>query len=368
MPPQLWRLASRPWNGYRFHGGSLSKGVPVKAIVYASVGNRDVLELVDRPVPEPGPGEVRVRVAFSGVNATDWKCRRFGHVDGRLMYPEVIPHHDGSGVIDAVGPGVAPERVGQRVWLWEAAWRRPQGTAAEYVVLPSRQAVELPPGASLELGASIGLPALAAHRCLTSAQQAPARLGPGALAGRTVLVAGGAGVVGHAVVQLAVWSGATVIATVGTPEKEKPVRAAGAAHVVHRTSGSAAADIRAVAPAGVDLITEVAPSANLDLDVEVLAPGGTVAVYGTEGDGEVRLPLRLLMGRNLRYQFVLTLTLSPEEKEAAVADVAAAVGDGALGVGDDAGLPLHRYPLSRTGDAHDAVESGVTGKVLIDLG
>ncbi|CAM5323148.1 NADPH:quinone reductase [Streptomyces canarius] len=231
----------------------------MKAIVYASVGNRDVLALVDRPVPEPGPGEVRVRVAISGVNATDWKCRRFGHADGRLMYPEVIPHHDGSGVIDAVGSGVAAERVGQRVWTWESAWRRPHGTAAEYVVLPSRQAVELPPGASLELGASIGLPALAAHRCPTSARQAPARLGPGALAGRTVLVAGGAGAVGHAAVQLATWSGATVIATVGSPEKEKLARVAGAGHVVHHRSESAAADIRAIAPTGVDLITEVAP-------------------------------------------------------------------------------------------------------------
>ncbi|MET8164426.1 NADPH:quinone reductase [Streptomyces sp. NPDC005329] len=340
----------------------------MKAIVYASVGNRDVLELVDRPVPEPGPGEVRVRVAISGVNATDWKCRRFGHVEGRLMYPEVTPHHDGSGVVEAVGPGVAAGRVGERVWMWESAWRRPRGTAAEFVVLPSRQAVRLPSGASLELGASLGLPALAAHRCLTSAQSAPARLGPDTLAGHTVLVAGGTGAVGHAAVQLALWSGATVIATVGTPEKEKLARAAGAVHVVRHRSDSAAADIRAIAPAGVSLITEVAPSANLDLDLEVLAPGGTVAVYGTEGDGEVRLPTRLLMGRNLRYQFVLALTLSPEEKDAAVADVAAAVADGALTVGEDAGLPLHRYALDRTGDAHDAVESGVTGKVLIDLG
>ncbi|WP_225829859.1 NADPH:quinone reductase [Streptomyces sp. NK08204] len=340
----------------------------MKAIVYTTVGNRDVLRMVDRPVPQPGPGEVRVRVAISGVNATDWKCRRFGHADGRLMFPEVIPHHDGSGVIDAVGPGVPAGRVGQRVWLWESAWRRAHGTAAEFVVLPSRQAVELPPGASLELGASIGLPALAAHRCLTSAQHAPARLGPGTLAGRTVLVAGGAGAVGHAAVQLATWCGASVIATVGAPEKEKLARAAGAGHVVNHRSGGTAAEIRAIAPAGVDLVVEVAPSANLGLDLEVLAPGGTVAAYGTEGDGEVRLPTRLLMGRNLRYQFVLALTLSPEEKDAAVADVAAAVADGALGVGEGAGLPLHRYPLHRTGDAHDAVEGGTTGKVLIDIG
>lgn len=340
----------------------------MKAIVYSSVGSRDVLRLVDRPVPDPGAGEVRVRVAISGVNSTDWKCRQFGHVNGELMFPEVIPHHDGSGVIDAVGPGVDPARAGQRVWMWESAWRRPQGTAAEFVVLPSRQAVALPPGASLELGASIGMPAIAAHRCLLAVQYGPSRLGPGALAGRTVLVVGGAGVVGHAATQLATWSGASVIATASSPEKEKLARAAGASHVVDYRSGTAVADIRAVAPDGVDLIVEVAPSANAALDLDVLAPAGAVAAYATEGDGEVTLPLRLLMGRNLRYQFVLALTLSPAEKDVAVADVSAALMAGALGVGNEAGLPLHRFPLERTADAQDAVEAGAVGKVLIDVG
>jgi NADPH2:quinone reductase len=342
--------------------------VRVKAIVYSTVGNRDVLGLVDRPAPEPGAGEVRVRVVISGVNSTDWKCRQFGHVQGRLLYPEVIPHHDGSGVIDAAGPGVPAERVGERVWLWESAWRRPHGTAAEFVVLPSRQAVPLPPGIPLELGASIGIPALAAQRCLTAAQNGPARLGPGSLAGRVVLVAGGAGVVAHAAIQLATWSGATVVTTVSGPGKARLARAAGAAHVVDYRADDASAAIRAVAPGGVDLVVEVAPSANSALDLDVLAPAGTVAVYGTEGDGQVTLPTRLLMGRNIRYQFVLALTLSPEDKDAAVADVAAAVAAGALGIGEDAGLPLHRYPLERTADAHDAVESGTVGKVVVDIG
>jgi NADPH2:quinone reductase len=340
----------------------------MKAIVYSTVGSREVLSLVDRPVPDPGRREVRVRVAISGVNSTDWKCRQYGHVNGKLLFPEVIPHHDGSGVIDAVGPDVDPGRVGQRVWLWESAWQRPQGTAAEFVVLPSRQAVELPPDVSLEVGASIGVPALAAHRCLLAMQNAPARLGPGTLAGRTVLVAGGAGVVAHAAIQLAVWSGAMVIATVSGPEKEKLPLAAGAAQVVNYRSSEAVSAVRAIVPAGVDLIVELAPSANAALDLDVLASTGTVAAYATEGDGQVTLPTRLLMGRNLRYQFVLALTLPPTEKDAAVADVAAAASAGALDVGVDAGLPLHRFPLERTADAQDAVEAGVVGKVLIDLG
>jgi NADPH:quinone reductase len=336
--------------------------------VYSTVGTRDVLSLVDRPVPEPGPGEVRVRVSISGVNQTDWKCRQFGHVNGKLAFPEVIPHQDGSGVVDAVGPGVDPARVGQRVWMWDSAWQRPHGTAAEFVVLPSRQAVELAPGVPLEVGASIGLPAVAAHRCLTALQKAPSRLGPGTLSGRTVLVAGGAGAVGHAAIQLAKWSGATVIATVSGPEKEKLPRAAGADHVVNYRSAEVVPDIRAIAPAGVDLIVEVAPSANAALDLDVLASTGTVAAYGTENDGQVALPTRLLMGRNLRYQFVLGLTLPPAEKDVAVADVSAAATAGVLGVGADAGLPLHRYPLERTADAQEAVEAGVVGKVLIDIG
>jgi NADPH:quinone reductase len=340
----------------------------VKAIVYSSVGSSDVLRLVDRPAPEPGPGEVRVRVAISGVNATDWKCRQFGHARGGLLFPEVIPHHDGSGLIDAVGPDVDKGRIGQRVWVWDAAWRRACGTAAEYVVVPSRQAVELPHGVSLEVGASIGLPALAAHRCLLAIQNGPARLGPGALAGRTVLVAGGVGVLGHAAIQLATWCEATVIATISSPDKDKLARAAGASHTVDYRSDTVAADIRAIVPGGVDLIVEVAPSANATVDLDILASSGTVAAYATENRGEVTLPTARLMGRNLRYQFVLWTTLPPTDKDLAVADVAAATAAGVLGVGEEYGLPLLRFPLERTGDAHEAVQAGSAGKVLIDVG
>jgi NADPH:quinone reductase len=333
--------------------------------VYSETGGPEVLRLVDRDVPEPGAGEVRVRVSVSGVNPTDWKARSRGDAP---PFPEVVPNQDGAGTIDAVGTGVEPSRVGERVWLWEAAWQRPGGTAQEYVVLPERQAVALPDAASFDLGASLGIPALTAHRCLTVAEGGPERLRPGALRGRTVLVAGGAGAVGHAAIQLARWAGAHVIATVSSASKAELARAAGADHVVDYRSGDAPSEIRRLAPGGVSAVVEVAPGANAALDAAVLAPNGTVAAYANERGGDVELAVRELMFRNVRYQFVLVYTLPSVAKEHAVAEVAAAVADGALPVGEEAGLPLHRYPLEQSAAAHAAVEGGAVGKVLIDVG
>src|SRR3982074_1671796 len=205
----------------------------MKAIVYRQHGGPEVLALEDRPVPQPGPGEVRVKVHFSGVNPTDWKSRA---APGRSLPKDhrgQVPNQDGSGVIDAVGQGVPSERIGERVWIWEAAWQRADGTAQEYLVLPQQQAVALPDHASYELGASLGIPALTAHRCLTVADAGPDRLAPGALADRTVLVAGGAGAVGNAAIPLARWAGPTLVTTVSGPEKAALALAAGAHHVVN---------------------------------------------------------------------------------------------------------------------------------------
>ena len=333
--------------------------------MYSETGGPEVLRLVERSVPEPGPGEVRVRVSVSGVNPTDWKSRRAGEAP---PFPEVVPNQDGAGTIDAVGEGVDPSRLGGRVWLWEAAWERADGTAQEYVVLPERQTVALPDAASFDLGASLGIPALTAHRCLTVSDVGPGRLRPGALSGRTLLVAGGAGAVGHAAIQLGRWAGARVIATVSSAVKAELARAAGADDVVNYRSVDAAAEIREVAPDGVSVVVEVAPAANAALDAAVLAPNGTVAVYANEGGaGGVELSVRELLFRNVRYQFVLVYTVPSDAKEQAVADVAAAVADGALPVGEEAGLPLHRYPLEQTAEAHAAVEGGAVGKVLVDV-
>jgi NADPH2:quinone reductase len=338
----------------------------MRAIVYTRTGDPDVLRLTERPEPEPGPGEVLVRVTVSGVNPTDWKSRR-GKAPGEpLPFPSVVPNQDGAGTVVAVGPGVDASRVGQRVWIWEAAWERADGTAQELVALPEANAVPLPDRAPFELGASLGIPAMTAHRCLTVGADGPHRLGPGVLAGRTVLIAGGAGAVGHAAIQLAVWAGATVVTTVSSPEKGALALAAGAPHVVDYRAEDAAEAVPRFAPDGVDLVVEVAPAANAALDQAVLAPQGTVAVYSSDDD-HVPVRLRRAMRANACYRFVLVYTMPAAAKRAAVADVAAAVDAGVLRVGADAGLPLHRFPLERTADAHAAVEDGAVGKVLVDV-
>ena len=339
----------------------------MRAIVYSHTGGPEVLRLVERPVREPGPGEVRVKMQVSGVNPTDWKARRGRRAGAELPFPELVPNQDGAGTIDAVGEGVPKGRVGERVWLWEAAWQREDGTAQEFVVIPSRQAVRLADAASMDVGASLGIPALTAHRCLTVSELGPRTLAPGALNGQTVLVAGGAGAVGHAAIQLARWAGARVISTVSSDDKAGLALAAGAEQAVNYRAGQAADEIRALVPKGVDVIVEVAPAGNAVLDQAVLAPNGTVAVYATDGGTELELNVRELMSRNLRYQFVLVYTVPRAAKDQAVADVAVAVADGALEVGEHVGLPLHRFPLERTADAHDAVERGAVGKVLVDI-
>ena len=334
----------------------------MRAIVYRSAGGPEVLRLVDdRPVPEPGPGEVRVRIAVSGVNPTDWKSRSGTDPDG-----EQVPNQDGAGTVDAVGDG-APFRIGDRVWVWDAAYRRPDGTAQELVVLPARQVVRLPDAASFDLGAALGIPALTAHLALTA--DLPARaLGPGVLEGRSVLVAGGAGAVGHAAIELAAWAGARVLTTVSSPEKAALASAAGASDVIDYRREDVAARIHGLVPDGVDLVVEVNPHANAALDAEVLRPGGTAVVYATDRAEPMRLDVRPSMTKNLVWRFLLTYTASRSAKDAAVAGVAAAVDGGALRIGEEAGLPVVRFPLERTADAHRAVEAGTIGKILIDVG
>ena len=339
----------------------------MRAIVYTETGAPDVLKLVERPHPAPAKGEVRVRLAVSGVNPTDWKSRRGSGSGQPLAFPEVVPNQDGAGTVDAVGTDVDPGRVGERVWLWETAWRRADGTAQELVTIPASHAVPMPDGASFDLGASLGIPALTAHRCLTVGSEGPATLGARALVGRTVLVAGGAGAVGHAAIELAVWSGATVIATVSSPEKAVLASAAGAHHVVNYRAQQTEQVIRDLAPDGVHVIVEVAPVPNAALDASVIAPNGTVSIYAS-GPDDLAIAIGPSMTTNARYQFILVYTMPAAAKAQAVRDVRDAVVAGALRVGADAGLPLHRFPLERTADAHAAVEDNAVGKVLIDIG
>ncbi|MBB3676049.1 NADPH:quinone reductase [Modestobacter versicolor] len=335
----------------------------MRAISYSQPGGPDVLQLGDRATPEPGPGEVRVRLAFSGVNPTDWKSRSTTQPGPGGQ----VPDQDGSGTVDAVGEGVDPVLVGERVWIWEAAWQRPHGTAAEYTVVPARQTVLLGADASFELGAALGIPFLTAHRCLTVAESLPDRIGPGTLDGRTVLVQGGAGAVGNAAIQLARWADATVIATVSGPDKAQLAARAGADHVVNYRQQDVVAEVRKIAPHGVDAIVEVSAATNAAVDAQVIGMHGSIAMYADDGGAEVTIPVRAQMGPNARWQFVLVYTEPRRAKELAVEDVNAAVLDGAVRVGTDAGLPLHVFPLAETAAAHQAVQDGAVGKVLVDV-
>jgi NADPH:quinone reductase len=339
----------------------------MKSVVYSRTGDPSVLRLVDRDVTEPGPGEVRVRVVVSGVNPTDWKSRR-GSGDGAAPpFPEVTPNQDGAGVVDALGEGVVDLAVGDRVWVYLSGHQRPTGTAQEYTNLPAGRVVRLPGGTSFDIGASLGVPAMTAHRAVTVSEDGPQRLHPGALAGEVVLVAGGAGAVGHAAIQLARWAGATVLTTVSGAAKAALATAAGAHHVISYRDQDAATALKKVAPDGVDLVVEVAAAVNAQLNLDVVKPRASVAIYANDGGAEFMLDVRQNMMKNLRYQFVLLYTVGDAALRAAVDDITLALVDDTLPVAEDAGLPLHRFPLAKTADAHQAVQDGAVGKVLIDV-
>jgi NADPH:quinone reductase len=322
----------------------------VKAAIYDRNGPAaEVLRVTDVERPEPGSGEVRVRVHASGINPTDVKIR--GGATPRPIDGFQIPHHDGAGVIDAVGPGVPASRVGERVWVWFAAHRRRWGTAAEWTVVPERQAVPLPDGVSFELGASLGVPAMTGHYCV---------LADGPVRGSTVLVSGGAGAVGHFAIEFAVWGEAgKVIATASGPAKAQLAHEAGAAHVVNYRELDAADQVKAAAAGPVDRIIEVALGANLTLDLAVSRVGTITVCYAAEPTDPV-LPVRACMTANVVLRFVLLYGIAAAALDQAVVDITAALRAGAL-----TELPVHRFSLDEIAAAHEAAERGAGGKVLV---
>jgi NADPH2:quinone reductase len=322
----------------------------MKAALYRAYGQAaDSLRVEDLDRPEPGPGEVRVRMQLSGVNPTDWKSRSGS--TPRPIDDFQVPHHDGTGIIDAVGAGVPADRVGQRVWTWLAASGSRWGTAAQWSVLPARQAVPLSEGASAELGASLGVPAMTAHRALFA---------DGPLDGKSVLVAGGAGAVGHYAIELAKFSGARVAATVSGPAKAELARKAGADLVVNYRDASAAGQLREFAPQ-MDRIVELALGANLDLDLAVSGPQTYIVDYAAE-PSDPMLPVRRCMNANVTIRFILLYGIPAKAADLAVTDICRAVAAGAL-----TELPVTRFPLERVAAAHDAVQAGTVGKVLVEI-
>jgi len=325
----------------------------MQAAIYERTGAaRTVLSVIELPDPRPATGEVRVKIAASGVNPSDVKTRT-GLRSAALPWPRIIPHSDGAGVIDAVGAGVPDSRIGERVWVWNACWGRADGTAAGYVVLPSPQAVPLPSSVSFAAGACLGIPALTAWHAVAM---------DGGVAGKDVLVTGGAGAVGHYAVQFAKAAGARVIATVSGPQKAALARAAGADVIIHyREEDVAAQALAATGGRGVDRVIEVDLAANLPAALGALKTDGDIVPYGA-GAPEIAVPFLPSALKNIRYRFFIVYNLSPLDRAQALSGLTRAL---------DAGTVQHHlgptFPLRDIAAAHEAVEAGATGNVIVML-
>ena len=311
---------------------------------------REVLNFGDMPDPEPGAGEVRVHVHASGVNPSDWKTRSGSRP---MVAPRVIPHSDGAGVIDRVGPNVDPARIGERVWLWNAQWKRAFGTAATHISLPSSQAARLPDGIPFEAGACLGIPALTAHRAVT-ADRSPE--------GQIVLVAGGAGAVGHYAIQIAKLLGAVqVIATVSSDEKAEHARAAGADVIVNYRTEPVPDRVREITRGhGVDRVVEVDIAGNAGLLPKIVAQDGLCVAYGSNApQAAFEFGPMILSGAAVR--FFIVYELSAAVRERGVSDLTRWMAEGRLRHAIGATLPLER-----TVEAHELVEGGkVIGNVIV---
>ena len=311
----------------------------------------DVLQVGEIAAPDPGPGEVRVRVSRSGVNPGDTKKRR-GWLGSPMPFPRVIPHSDAAGVVESVGQGVGPGRVGRRVWVYGAQSYRPFGTAAQLTVVPGDQAVDLPDGVSDDLGACLGIPGITAHRAV---------FGDGPVGGLIVLVQGVLGGVGSLAAQLARWGGATVIGTVLRHGDLAQVPGELVTHAVALDGPDPAGAIRALAPGGVDRIVEVAFSDNADLDAAVVRNQAVIAAYATrhERPGFAFWPM---LFSNITITLLGSDDFPATAKRQAAADLTAAAETGALSVPLDVLLPLEQ-----AAQAHDRVDAGARGRVLLAI-
>ena len=324
----------------------------MKAVWFEQNGPAEVMQVGEMPEPVPGPGEVRIRVVSSGVNPSDWK-RRLGST-APMAFPRVIPHQDGSGVIDRVGDGVPDSRIGERVWLFESQFGRPFGTAAEYTVQPSGHAVPMPDSITFEQGACLGVPAMTAHRCLFA---------DGPVHGMVVLVPGGAGAVGNYAVQEARLAGATVISTVSSDHKAEIAFAAGADHIInYRTEDVAARIMDLTGGEGVDRIVEVDFAGNFPVTGQVLKTNAVVAIYSWGTIQQPPVPLQFRRS-NTVVRNVLVYEMPEPAKDAAIADITAWLEAGAL-----THLTGPHFPLEQTVAAHLAVEGGAIGNVIVDVG
>ena len=325
----------------------------MRAAYYEQNGSaREVLRVDEIETPQAGPGEVRVKLAASGVNPSDVKARQ--GATRKIAWPRLIPHSDGAGVIDQVGDGIAKSRIGERVWIWNGQWKRAFGTAAEFIALPAAQAVKLPDKVGFETGACLGIPAMTAIHAVALA---------GADKDTTFLVAGGAGSVGQYAIQFGKALGATVLTTISSPEKAAAAREAGADQTIdYKREDVGERVMELTGKRGVDAVIEMDLAANAKLMPFVLRPKGSVIVYGT-GAAAASLPAFFCLTQSIRVQFFLVYELDTRERERAVSGIGRALEQGRL---------INRvakptYPLADTAAAHEAVERGTIGNVIVTM-
>ncbi len=314
----------------------------------------DVLRVGTLDDPAPGPGEVMVRVAASAVNPSDVKSRAGS--TRRMGFPRIVPHSDGAGVIEAVGSDVEASRVGEKVWLFSAQWERAFGTAAGLVALPSRQAPRLPAGLDFAEGACLGIPVMTAHRCL---------LADGPVDGKTVLVTGGAGVVGHYAIQLAKWAGAArVLTTVSSDKKARHALEAGADVAIDYRREDVGRRLREETGGyGIDRVVDVDLGANLATVLPALAPNAVIAAYASMGAPDITISFYAIFRLNPTIRPVLVYTMGSEAEAAAIGDIErwASTGKPRFAIAE-------RFPLEQIAAAHAAVEQGAKlGHVIVDL-
>jgi NADPH2:quinone reductase len=326
----------------------------VKAIWYESIGPAaDVLEFGEMPTPHAGPGEVRVRLEASGVNPADVARRGGGSL--AMEHPRVIPNSDGAGIVDQVGAGVTRFREGDRVWLFNGQRNgRAFGTAAQYIALAEHLVTKLPDQLTFAQGATLGIPAMTAWCCL---------FGSGSIRGKTVLVTGGAGAVGHYAVQLAKWGGARVIATVSSEAKADHATRGGADAVIHYRSEDVAARAMALTEGcGVDLVVDVDFGGNLAATMKAMALHGEIVFYASNGNRAPLVAAREIMEKCLTIRALVLYAVRPEILRAAQDDIMAWIAGGPR---------MHSiastYPLAQTAEAHRAVERGdKLGTVVVE--
>jgi NADPH2:quinone reductase len=324
----------------------------MRAAYYEQNGSaRDVLRVAEVETPQAGPGEVRVKLATSGVNPSDVKSRQ--GATRKIAWPRVIPHSDGAGVIDQVGDGVAKSRIGERVWVWNGQWKRAFGTAAEYIALPEAMAVKLPEKISFDEGACLGIPAMTASHAIWLAKAAK---------DTTLLIAGGAGSVSQYAIQFAKAAGARVIATVSSPAKAAAAREAGADHTIDYKRDNVGDQVMALTEKrGVDAVIDMDLAANAKLIPSVLRPKGSVIVYGTTP--EATIPAAFCLVNSIRLQFFLVYELDDTERSRTVSAISRALEQGAL----VNRLAQPAYGLADIVAAHEAVEKGTIGNVVVKI-